>query len=97
LEHVKQKGVGRRLVGYVCQEKGVIPRHGNEVFLADRKVDVVRSGGFSPTLKQAIGTTYLPTHSTAPGTTFEIACRGRRVPAQVVKLPFYTHGSARKK
>ncbi|HEX9582166.1 MAG TPA: glycine cleavage system aminomethyltransferase GcvT [Gemmatimonadales bacterium] len=94
LEQVKAKGPTRRLVGFTCVEKGVIPRHGYDVYLADRKVDVVRSGGFSPTLKTAIGTTYLPTHSIAPGTRFGIDCRGKKVEAEVVKLPFY-RGSVR--
>ncbi len=94
LEALKPKGPGRRLVGFTCPERGAIPRQGYEVFLGGRAVDVVRSGGFSPTLKQAIGTTYLPTHSTAPGTRIEIGYRGKRVPADVVKLPFYTRGTA---
>jgi len=94
LEQVKAKGVNRKLVGFRTVEKGVIPRHGYEVYLGERKVDVVRSGGFSPTLKQAIGTTYLPTHSVEPGTGFLIDCRGKKVAAEVVKLPFYK-GSVR--
>ena len=89
LERIKAKGPGRKLVGFKCVEKGVIPRHGYDVYLGERKVDVVRSGGFSPTLKAAIGTTYVPTHSIAAGTKFHIDCRGRRVEAEVVKLPFY--------
>jgi aminomethyltransferase len=96
LERVKEKGATRRLVGFQCVEKGVIPRHGYDVYLADRKVDVVRSGGFSPTLKTAIGTTYLPSHSTEPGTRFVIDCRGKRVEAEVAKLPFYRGGVKRK-
>jgi aminomethyltransferase len=93
---VKTRGVTRRLVGFVCPEKGAIPRHGYDVYLNGRKVDVVRSGGFSPSLQQAIGTTYLPTHSTDPGTGIEVDCRGRRVPAEVVKMPFYKGGSVKK-
>ena len=89
LEGIKARGVKRRLVGFRVPEKGVIPRHGYEVYLGEHRVDIVRSGGFSPTLKQAIGTTYLPTHSIEPGTRFQIDCRGKRVTAEVVKLPFY--------
>jgi aminomethyltransferase len=96
LQQVKAKGVTRRLVGFVPGEKGVIPRHGMDVYLADRKVDVVRSGGYGPTLKQPIGTTYLPVHSSEPGSTFEIEVRGKRVPATVVKLPFFTGGSVKR-
>ncbi len=97
LEAVKAKGAARRFVGFVCLEKGAIPRHGYDVYLNGRNVDIVRSGGFSPTLKQAIGTTYLPTHSIAPGTSIEVDCRGRRVQAEVVKLPFYTGGSLKRR
>jgi aminomethyltransferase len=96
LQRIKARGVTRKLVGFVPEEKGVIPRHGMDVYVADRKVDVVRSGGYGPSLKQPIGTTYLPTHSTEPGTQFEIAVRGKRVPAKVVKTPFYTKGSVKK-
>ena len=96
LERIKAKGVTRKLVGFRMSEKGVIPRHGYDVYLGEHKVDTVRSGGFSPTLKQAIGTTYLPSHSTAPGTQLLVDCRGKRVPGEVVKLPFY-RGSVKSK
>lgn len=96
LERIKAKGITRKLAGFRMTEKGVIPRHGYDVYLGEHKVDVVRSGGFSPTLKQAIGTTYLPTHSTAPGTALAVDCRGKHVPAEVVKLPFY-RGSVKSK
>jgi aminomethyltransferase len=59
-------------------------------------VDVVRSGGFSPSLHVGIGTTYLPTHSIEPGTRIEIDARGKRVAAEVVKMPFYTGGSVKR-
>jgi aminomethyltransferase len=95
LEHVKIKGVTRKLVGFTVPEKGAIPRHGYGVYLAGHKMDVVRSGGYSPTLQTAIGTTYLPTHSVDPGTKFEIDCRGKRVTAEVVKMPFYKDGSVK--
>jgi aminomethyltransferase len=95
LQGIREKGPGRRLVGFMCGQKGAIPRPGYDVFLAGRKVDVVRSGGFSPSLKRAIGTTYLPTHSVEPGCAIEIDCRGKRVAAEVVKLPFYKDGSVK--
>ncbi len=97
LEAVKEKGPMRKLVGFKMSERGAIPRHGYDVYLGQHKVDVVRSGGFAPTLKEPIGTTYLPTHSIAPGTPFLVDCRGRRVPAAVVKMPFYAGGSVRRK
>ncbi len=96
LEQVERSGgPTRRLVGYKVTERGSIPRRGYDVFLADRRVDMVRSGGFSPSLQAAIGTTYLPTHSTDPGTKIGIDCRGKRVAAEVVTMPFYKDGSVR--
>jgi aminomethyltransferase len=96
LERIKAAGPARRLVGFRCVEKGVIPRHGYPVLLRDHQVDVVRSGGFSPSLREGIGTTYLPTHSVEPGTTLEVECRGRHVNAEVVRMPFYKKGSVKK-
>jgi aminomethyltransferase len=96
LESVKAKGPDRRLVGFVMKGKGAIPRHGAGVFLKDRQVDSVRSGGFGPSLKMGIGTAYLPTHSKEPGTPLEVEVRGKRAPAEVVKLPFYKEGSAKR-
>jgi aminomethyltransferase len=50
----------------------------------------------SPTLGYGIGTTYLPGDRSSVGTALEIDIRGRRVPAEVVKTPFYTHGSLKR-
>ncbi|MGD8726134.1 MAG: glycine cleavage system aminomethyltransferase GcvT [Gemmatimonadales bacterium] len=95
LRAVKEKGPTRRLVGFRCLGK-MIPRPGYDVYLNGRKVDRVRSGGFAPSLDQGIGTTYLPTHSVAPGTLVDIEHRGRQSEAEVVKLPFYRKGSVKK-
>ena len=70
-------------------------RHGYAVFLDGRQVDVVRSGTVTPTVGAAIGTTYLPVEHAKPGTTFEIDVRGKRVAADVVKLPFVPHRTRR--
>ncbi len=96
LERIKRDGVKRKLVGFHVPQKGSIPRHGYPVYLNGHKVDIVRSGGYSPSLQKAIGTTYLPTHSLDPGTAIEIECRGKMVPAEVVKMPFYTGGSLKR-
>jgi aminomethyltransferase len=50
----------------------------------------------SPSLGQGIGTTYLPADVAKPGTKFEVQVRGDKLPAEVVKRPFYAKGSARK-
>ena len=47
----------------------------------------------SPTLGYPIGTCYLPTAVAKEGTAIEIDIRGKRVPASVVKMPFYKEAS----
>ncbi len=91
----KQRGVTRKLVGFKLEGRG-FPRHGYPVFYDGREVDVVRSGTMSPSLGMGIGTTYLPVEAAKAGTRFEVECRGERLPAEVVKLPFWTKGSAKK-
>ena len=91
----KKRGVTRKLVGFRLDGRG-IPRHGYPVHVGEREVDVVRSGTMSPSLGQPIGTTYLPADAAKVGTRFEVEIRGERIPAEVVKRPFYTKGSVRK-
>jgi aminomethyltransferase len=96
LRSQKSRGVTRKLVGFELQGRG-FPRHGYPVFHEAREVDLVRSGTMSPSLGVAIGTTYLPADAAKTGTTFEVECRGERMPANVVSRPFWKKGSARKR
>jgi aminomethyltransferase len=50
----------------------------------------------SPSLGYSIGTTFLPAAAAKAGTKFEVEVRGDKHPAEVVKRPFWTQGSARK-
>jgi aminomethyltransferase len=47
----------------------------------------------SPTLGIPIGTAYVPANAAKEGSTFEVEIRGKRVPATVVKMPFYKDAS----
>jgi aminomethyltransferase len=91
----KERGVTRKLVGFQLQGRG-IPRQGYPVWLEGKQVDLVRSGGQSPSLGVPIGTAFLPSAAAKIGTRFEVDCRGERVAAEVVKRPFYQQGSVRK-
>lgn len=93
VEQVKN-GVKRRLVGFEVQGKG-IPRPGYPVFCDGREVSKVASGTSSPSLRKGIGTAYLPAEYCAGGTWIEIDVRQKRVPARVVKGPFYRDASHR--
>ena len=91
---VKQKeaGLTRKLVGFTSPER-VFPRHGYPVFYQNQPQGEVRSGTMSPTLSIPIGTCYLPAEAAKEGTAFELEVRGKRVPASVVKMPFYKDAS----
>jgi len=91
LKRQKLEGVTRRLVGFKVTEPKTVARPGFAVFLDGRQVDVVRSGTVTPTVNAAIGTTYLPKDGAKPGVKIEIDIRGKKVAAEVVKLPFVPH------
>jgi aminomethyltransferase len=88
----KAEGVKKKLVAFTMSDR-VFPRHGYPVFHAGVASGVVCSGTMSPTLGIPIGTAYLPAAAAKEGTTFEVEIRGKRVPATVVKPPFYKDAS----
>jgi aminomethyltransferase len=90
----KARGIERRLVGFTMADRS-FPRHGYPVFYEGAPSGEVRSGTMSPTLGTPIGTAYLPLAGTKEGSTLEIEIRGKRLPATVVKPPFYKHASHR--
>jgi glycine cleavage system T protein (aminomethyltransferase) len=94
LETQKARGLTRRLVGFVLKERG-FPRHGYPVWVDGERSGEVRSGIVSPSLGEPIGTAYLPVAVAKPGTRFEVECRGKRLPAEVVDTPFWKKGSRR--
>lgn len=84
-----EAGVERRLAGFRLQDKGV-PRHGYRLLDGEgTAVGEVTSGTFSPTLEVGIGLGYVPAELAAPGSPLAVEARGRSIPAEVVKTPFY--------
>ena len=59
------------------------------MFVSGEKAGIVTSGTQTPFLKKAIGMAYVPVSHVAPGSEFEVDCRGRRLRAVVVPMPFY--------
>ena len=92
LEAQKAAGVKRKLVGFTTAERS-FPRHGYPVFAGDQASGVVCSGTMSPSVGIPIGTCYLPAAMATEGTEFSIEIRGKRVPATVVKPPYYKQGT----
>jgi len=55
-------------------------------------VATLTSGAFAPTLRAGIAMAYLPLPDAEPGTPLVMDVRGRRLPATVVRRPFYRGG-----
>jgi aminomethyltransferase len=88
----KEQGLERKLVGFTTTERS-FPRHGYPVFAGGKPSGEIRSGTLSPTLGIPIGTAYVPPEFAKEGSALEIEIRGKRIPATVVKMPFYKEGS----
>jgi aminomethyltransferase len=87
----KEAGLSRSLTGFRLSERG-FPRPGYEVIYRGESVGPVRSGTLSPSLGVGIGTAYLPADA-EPGDPLHVRIRDRDIPAEVVRMPFYTKGS----
>jgi aminomethyltransferase len=90
LQAQQESGLTRRLVGLELLEKAV-PRHGFTIHSPTESAPIgeLTSGNLSPLLQKGIGLGYVPVSYAAPGTALMIDIRGKAVPAQVVKAPFY--------
>lgn len=85
----KEQGVPKKLVGFELTERG-IPRQGYELVDADgNSIGNVTSGTMSPSLEKGIGLGYVSTDFSKADTEIFVQIRKKRVPAVIVKLPFY--------
>ncbi len=82
------QGVLRKRVG--IKPDGRAPaRDGTEIQNADgRKIGVITSGGFGPTVNGPIAMGYVETAFADVGTKVNLIVRGQALPAQNIKLPF---------
>jgi aminomethyltransferase len=77
--------------------EGAPAREGAEILdAAGVAVGRVTSGGFSPSLSRAIALGFVPPALGKPGTSLQVAVRGRAQTATVVELPFVPHRYVRK-
>lgn len=89
----EDEGLKKRLVGFEVTARGSA-RSGYALLDSSGKhVGRCTSGGPSPTLGKPIGLGYLPPDMTEIGTEFLVDCRGKHLPAVVVKTPFYKRSS----
>lgn len=89
LAEEKRRTPERKLVGFELDEKG-IPRNGYDIVDGQgKKIGEVTSGTMAPSLGKGIGLGYVPTVFTEVGSKIHIQIRKNKVPATVVKPPFY--------
>lgn len=90
LEEKNSGGPSRKLIGFEMAQKGPIARQGFDVCGADgTPVGKVASGIFSPTLQKVVGMAYVDAPLARVGNEIFIDIRGRKLPAVIVKRPFY--------
>jgi aminomethyltransferase len=87
IERMRVEGV-RRLVGIEMTDRS-IARHGYPVVDTGRRVGVVTSGSYGPSVDRSIALAYVETPLSAVGTPLGVEIRGRARPAVVVKTPFH--------
>ena len=90
LAEAKAQPRTRRLTHLAARERGVL-RAGYEVREpgGGEAVGRLTSGAFSPSLRLGIGMAYLPVQLAKPGVMLEVDVRGRALPVEVVRRPFY--------
>jgi aminomethyltransferase len=91
LRHVKEAGVKRRLAAIQLDGSG-FPRPGYAIVDPEDNnsgLGKVTSGTVSPMLNTGIALGYVPVTHSKIGTPLAVDCRGKAVPARVIKPPFY--------
>lgn len=76
-------------VGLQVTGRGILREHA-PVFLGAEQVGETTSGTHCPTLGVGCAMAYVDRAHAVPGTAVEVEVRARRIPAQVVPLPFYS-------
>jgi aminomethyltransferase len=88
IERVRAEGPTRKLIGLEMTDRSVA-RHGYPVLSKGRRVGVVTSGTFGPSVEKSIAMAYVETPLSAIGTELDVEIRGQGRPARVVKTPFH--------
>jgi aminomethyltransferase len=85
------KGVARKRIGLRPEGRALARENTDIVDAEGRKIGVVSSGGFGPSVDGPIGMGYAESAYVAPGTDVFLMVRGNALPAKTVALPFVPH------
>ena len=91
-----EEGPRRKMCGLRLESKRAA-RERDRVTLDGEEVGTVSSGSLAPSMRVAVAIAFVDSALAEPGTMLDVQIRGKPLPAQVVTLPFYHDGSARKK
>lgn len=81
----------RARVGLKVTGKGIVREH-QDVYLDGVKIGQTTSGTHLPHLGGAYAMALIDSAHAEQGTTLEVDVRGRRIPVEIVALPFYKRG-----
>jgi aminomethyltransferase len=89
LLHQKEKGLSRKLVAFILEDRRV-PRHDYPILnLNGEVVGKVTSGTMSPSLNYPIGMGYIDLAEAKIGNNIQISMGNKSLPGKIVKLPFW--------
>ncbi len=89
LSKQKEKGVEKRLKGFVMVDRGIPRQHYEVVNDKGEIIGEVTSGTMSPMMKQGIGMAYLNKGYWKTGTEIFIRIRNKELKAKIVSMPIY--------
>lgn len=89
LELQKATGLERRLVGFELLERGIPRQHYKILDQDGDEIGEVTSGTMSPMLNKGIGLGYVNISHASPGNRVSILIREKKIPAMIVRPPFY--------
>lgn len=89
IEALKVAGLPRKRIGLVLEGRRAA-RQGSELIDQDgRRIGLVTSGSFSPTLNHPIAMAYVDASIGIDGLQLDVDVRGSKIAARMVPLPFY--------
>jgi aminomethyltransferase len=92
----KKEGIKRKLVGILVPGKR-IPRHGYKILTKGEKIGTITSGNYSPNIDSSISMGYINKPYYKEGKKVEIEIRNMVTDGETIKLPFWKHGTIKKK
>ncbi len=94
MRKLQERGLPRKLVGLELDGRRIARQH-YKVRRGDREVGEVTSGTLSPTLGTSIAMAFVRSEDAAEDTAVDVELGGKRVPACIVRLPFYKRAKER--